>query len=478
MSSFNYYVNSSGMELIVPKGSPAPPGYSLIPTASTTNLVPVPGVTKATFTSGGKDITISIGQAIPVSGLKPKTSDPNVIYGYLQTGGTILYYDTTQYAPIKTTFFGVFNNSTTTATTASVPVVTTTANQPSSDTTTTATGSDTGPLVFVNNAGVETTVIYGGTIPALSTPKNGNTNFDVIYKIGSDYVQLSSVKQAPPLALYYGVKSKTTTVVQPVAPVSKPSDQAAQVSTGGTYVAPSGVAVQVPAGTVVPAVWSPTVVPIVAGTANNIIVAPDSTVAGVQQIEQNIETTGSPIVSDGGYYQNPDGGQIVQVPAGNPIPAAWVKVTDYITDDQKNNAIVAPAINYPPTGSPIMDAVGKILAIAGIGVIGYIGYLFVYQPKQLQAYIEKLKTIKELAVDAAYIAGAVAFLAALSFVSYEFMVSYEKTGTVGGAIGDMLAETLEFLAGVLIDTFEQLAKDLWEWIKKELTDLWNTINPF
>lgn len=336
--------------------------------------------------------------------------------------------------------------------------------------------TDTTPLTFIDPKKRETVVNFGGTVPSMASPKNGNSSFDVLYKTQDGFRQMPSTMMAVPFATYYG---KIITGTIPTAPTTiDPSSLPAQVSTGGVYVAPSGATVQVPAGVSVPAEWSQTTAVIEAGTANNIIVAPDTSQQSIQQMQQNIATTGSATVSDGGYYQNPTGGQIVLVPKGNPIPASWVKVDDYITQDQKDTAVVAPAYIPKTVGTPIMDLVGKIIGIAGIGVIGYTGYLFVYRPAELRAYIEQLKTIKELAVDSAYLAGAIAFLVGISFVSYEFLVSYEKTGTIGGAIGDMLAESLEFLVGVLIDTFEQLAKDLWEWIKKELTALWDAINPF
>lgn len=337
--------------------------------------------------------------------------------------------------------------------------------------------TDTTPLTFVDPMKRETIVNFGGTIPTMATPKNGSSSLEVLYKTPKGFIQQSSTLMAPPLSTYYG-KIQKGAIPLPPQPPPDPTSLPAQVSNGGTYIAPSGATVQVPPNVAVPADWSPTTVVITDGVANNIIVAPDTSAASVQQIQQNIDTVGSAYVSDGGYYQTPSGGSVVLVPAGNPIPQTWVSVTNYITDDQKENAIVAPADIPKTQTTPIMDAVGKILAIAGVGVIGYTGYLFVYKPAELRAYIEQLKTIKELAVDSAYLAGAIAFLVGISFVSYEFMVSYEKTGTIGGAIGDMLAESLEFLAGVLIDTFEQLAKDLWNWIKKELSELWDAINPF
>lgn len=442
--------------------------------------------------------------------------------------------------------------------------------------------TDTTPLTFVDPMKRETIVNFGGTIPTMATPKNGSSSLEVLYKTPKGFIQQSSTLMAPPLSTYYG-KIQKGTIPSPTQPPPDPTTLPAQVSNGGTYIAPSGATVQVPPNVAVPADWSPTTVPITSGTANNIIVAPDSTQAGAQQTQQyivpgadkaiNIPTdvpvpsnwtpintgisdlvpqsstpAGQIMLSPGGTYLTPSG-NIYKLPPLAPVPPGWTLVPSQLTstgtvwttagggtvfalpgseipstwlpspvayDSSKailiqNNVSLSPEgggwysdlqgnptfvpggipvpvgwrTTYAPTNSTIgtgidpafdpskaqgnappttktyfADTVSMVLGVIGMAGVGYIGYLFVTNPAAIRVYVEDLSKVKDLAIDVAAIAAAIAFLAGISFFNYEFFKAYEDTGSVAGALGQLTADTITIIVETIVTAAETLLKDL------------------
>lgn len=331
-----------------------------------------------------------------------------------------------------------------------------------------------GPQVFTGpKPGQTATVQYMGTVPMGSTPANGDATWQILYKVNGKILQMPSTAPAPPLGLYWGRVGKQFDATPPSTQLINKPIEDSKPSTGGVYVAPSGIQVQVSAGVPVPAAWTQVSPIIETGQANHILQSPFLNEVQLLAVQQSGNIRDA-YLSSGGFYQNPTGGAIVQVPEGEAVPAAWINVGDMITDEQAANAIVMPTFNLPASGStPIVDTAIKIIAIGGVAVIAYVGYLFVYKPHELQDYITRLKNIKDLAVNSVYIVAAVALLAGLSFIGYKFSEAYEEQESVGGAIGQLIADAVVFSVDIFVTTFKELALGLWDWFKTEITDLFS-----
>jgi len=303
---------------------------------------------------------------------------------------------------------------------------------------------------------------------------------------------LGGKDSVPDYSVFVGISDipKPATNSIPSAPSNDVVQSGTVISPGGNYVTSDGSTISVAPNTMIPDNWVPVVSTVFSRETNKH--------TGVVEATDYIQTTDVPE----GYetYNLPNGNYIV-VRKGLQHPASWELVQTTSNNQTDLGPTVDPFGNLPmdlvpmpsdTTTWPSLDSatLGKIIAIVGIAGISYIGYLFLFKPAQIKYFIQQFDELTSLVVDSAMLVAAIGFLVAVSFVSYEFFVSYEKTGTVGGALGDMAAKSLVEFINIFIDAVEQIGKDLldyasgaltslpgkaWGWVKDETSGAWNFI---
>lgn len=276
-----------------------------------------------------------------------------------------------------------------------------------------------------------------------------------------------------------------------VLPIEPPPPAPTQVSTGTEYMTNTGLVVQIPVGQAIPADWTP------ATTASSPDTPmPQTSVGGmylnIKTGQQEFFATGAVVPGDyvagqgevslGKTYIEVATGKVTFFPVGTYVPYTWVRVDDFsgppepVTELPKLNPTVDTSPKVVTTTTPLFDKIATAIGILGAAGVAYVGYLYVMRPNEIKQFIIRFRELKELFVDSAQLMAAIATIAGISFVGYEFFVSYSKTGTFGGALGDMTARALEEMVTIIIEVFETLAKDLWNWFKNEIVNLWDSIS--
>jgi len=185
-----------------------------------------------------------------------------------------------------------------------------------------------------------------------------------------------------------------------------------------------------------------------------------------------------PQLSKGESYTTPSGDQII-IPSGATVPLDWKPVSSVdignvvLVDDGGGIKVEpAPPVVAPPPSGTIWKIIGlAISGSAGVG-IAYLGYLAVVKPHQLTKIIENVAKTAGFIITIAEATAAVAIIAALSFVGWEFAKAMDANGNnVAAAIGSMLASTIEVFVKALVDTVETLAKDVWNFIITEIKSI-------
>lgn len=384
--------------------------------------------------------------------------------------------------------------------------------------------------VLPGSGGVQVYIAAGKPVPPGAIPTGPTVS------VGGNYTDLATgttkyyPKNAPvPNGSVY-VASTSAPAPANTLPISDQPSQSAGVSPGGSYISSSGDTIYVPAGQVIPAGWKPAStittptpgsIPFTNGSSTVYVVLNSTIIpkgyyptqpgtylykaydrSGLsfdtyQQAELLPPSGDGPIyllsfsadasavlqptteeiqeqsvTSPGGWYLS-NTGVSMYVNKGDLVPVTWN--WDTVKNAAPALTPLVPAVQ--PQTSTLVDKIAYAVGILGAVGVAYVGYLYVMKPNEIRYFLERFNELKCLFVDSAQLLAAIAVIAGISFVSYEFFTSYSKTGTFGGALGDMTARALEELAVIIIDVFEQLGKDLWDWFKKELEDLWNTIKP-
>jgi hypothetical protein len=287
-------------------------------------------------------------------------------------------------------------------------------------------------------------------------------------------------------------------------------------SGGGNYVSPSGVVVALPPGNAIPAGW--------------VLYVPGSYlfVSGTKikqvKVGDKQDINGYYPVNDGNYQisalsQSGTSADVFVVTKGEqvtgvnvcyligftgpaePPPAAPVApnsstlgiAPDPTASDPYSDAPAIPVgyvgpVAKPDPYAPIVpqekassgmgDAlllVGKIIGAVGLAGVGYTGYLILTNPEGAKVFLQRFTDLKGLIVDSMQLLLAFGIIAAIGFVSYEFTVAYNETGSVPGALASMGADAVEGFVKILVETIEDLVVDLGHWIGSEVDKLSNAI---
>lgn len=286
-------------------------------------------------------------------------------------------------------------------------------------------------------------------------------------------------------------------------------------SSGGNYVSQSGTVVALPVGSAIPDGW----VQYIPGTYTFV----SGTKIKQVKVGDKQDINGYYPANDGNYqisalsvsgmstdvFVVTKGQQVTGVnvcyligytPPTEPPPAVPVNPTssdlgiapDPTASDPYSNAPAIPEdyvgpVSKPdpyapmgPTGSDSAASGGlllasKIIAVVGLAGIGYVGYLIVTNPEGAKVFLSRFAELKELIVDSAQLLVSFGVIAAIGFISYEFILAYEKAGDVPGAIASLTASTIETFITVLVTVIEDLVVDLGKWIGDEVSKIADAI---
>lgn len=162
-------------------------------------------------------------------------------------------------------------------------------------------------------------------------------------------------------------------------------------------------------------------------------------------------------ISTGETFINPGNGAYINVPAGNPVPNLWMRVPDTEIPPSANviqAPDVATVVQQAAEQAQIASALKAIVPIVGVAGFAYIAYLIIFKPNQAKYVIERLTLTKDIVVDGAWIAVAGGILLAGGFVTYEFVSYYNHYGSVGKALEymteDVIVNTLNVIVDVLL----------------------------
>jgi hypothetical protein len=321
------------------------------------------------------------------------------------------------------------------------------------------------------------TKIYGLNGQAIDsgyapTPRNSKAVY--IYAAGTGdkriLMQLPGNVPAPPKTVLIQVTGDPPSPVTPTpspaaqqvaTPTSIPSTPAlgvAQVSDGSTYLNPSGgQLIQVPQGQPVPDLWVKQTTPPAADA--NVIQAP---FAPIPVGDNNIST--------GETFVNPGNGAYVNVPAGNVVPNAWMRVPDTEIPPSANviqGQDVAGVTQQAMQQAQLTKTITMILTGVGIAGATWLGYQIVTNPAMAAEILKKYTVLKDFVTSSAQIATALLVIVGISFGSYEFFSFYEANdGDIAATVGDMLSSALvialEATAEGIIDLVKKLAEAIWD----------------
>lgn len=272
------------------------------------------------------------------------------------------------------------------------------------------------------------------------------------------------------------------------------------VSSGQNYVAPSGTTIYLPQGQPIPGDWKP------AGQITNLEPQSPTKPIPVPKVPPPDLSAADNVVSPGGYYTMvgaptymyiyiPTG---ALVPSGFKIVNAGPQIADlpksvggyYTKGDESANIYILEGGNVPPGytlyvkspppppppkyNSNLPDAwqlAANIGAVVGVAGISYLGYLYIFKPSEIRAFIVRFEELKTLVVDSSQMLVAIGILVALSFFSYEFAVSYANKGTFTGAIADMIARGIEEFVTIFFDVLGDLIKEAWDFVIGEIKSI-------
>jgi len=310
-----------------------------------------------------------------------------------------------------------------------------------------------------------------------------NLNYEVIYVTGNAVPTSKTNWPSDNIGNVYLIGFSSVNGFGVLAETYIPSTEVR--STGTYYTDPiSGTSTYISAGATVPPGWVLT-----ASIPIDTVVTQNGGSTPVTR-QTNKHKAGGPVTSGTqtndvpvGYetYSLPNGKYIV-VPAGLQHPASWVLLNTGAGGGSNNQTDVGANVSpwgiedlVPmPVAPPDTNAgigLGTILALLGLGGIIYIGYMFWFHPNSVRAAVKAFDEFKVLFVDASQLLIALATIAALSFVSYEFWAAYQDTGSIAGALGQLAANIIETFALAFVDALEQLLKDAWNAIVKDIKSI-------
>jgi hypothetical protein len=186
-----------------------------------------------------------------------------------------------------------------------------------------------------------------------------------------------------------------------------------------------------------------------------------ATVVQAPPIPQNIASivaAGGTNLSDGGVYMNPSNKAYVQIPAGNPVPDLWIRIGDESVLPQGTPVVQMPDLNAAVKQAQVASSINAAIPIIGAAGFAYLAYLIIMKPSAAEFVISRLTAFKDVVVDSAWIAVAGGILVAGGFVSYEFYEYYNHYGTVGKALEYMTEDTITNVLGVIVDVLIGAAK--------------------
>lgn len=159
-------------------------------------------------------------------------------------------------------------------------------------------------------------------------------------------------------------------------------------------------------------------------------------------------------VSTGETFVNPGNGAYVNVPAGNVVPNEWMRVPDTEIPPSANviqAPDVATVVNQAATQAEVASVLKKLVPVLGVAGFAYLAYLIIMKPNSARQFVERLTLTKDIVVDGAWIAIAGGILAAGGFVTYEFASYYNHYGSAGKALEYMTEDVITNTLSVIID---------------------------
>jgi hypothetical protein len=323
------------------------------------------------------------------------------------------------------------------------------------------------------------TVSPSGTNPGFAPPTLSTGNY---YQTPNGLITYLASGVAVPDGWVITVNQETPIIIQtPSVPIPQTDpntpgvggsgyiDPNAQLNlVGSVWITPGGGIVYANAGSTIPADWKKSPLPFDPSKG--------------WDVGAYLPTT------TGGWYEDPTTGTKYLLASGQAIPPTYITTSSPNgPNDPTGNQVDPNGQNRETpydiatkmsnsTSSTVIPTIAKILGLLGVAGVSYVGYLYLFKPQEIRTFIMKFDELKTLIVDSAQMAIAVATIIGISFVSYEFWISYEKTGTFGGAIGDLTAKTIETLVEAGIDAIETLFLDAWEAFKTFWSN-WHPLNP-
>lgn len=338
-------------------------------------------------------------------------------------------------------------------------------------------------FVFIDSKGkVKVTLLPNQIVPPAYRPNSNDPQLTFIYIVPSMrnlMLPLPPTIPPPVGAIYVGYTNNTpkAATVNPNPPAQtidwspvNSDDPSIPVSPGQNYITPSGMTIYIAQGQPIPADWK------AAGQITNLEAMPTFPVPPPEQNPDDWTPVNSDDptlpVSPGQNYVSGDG-KTIYLAAGTLIPAGWLPITSLVD--------LEPMPTFPDdntsSGSGTLPNAWQIAAKIGtvIGVVGisYVGYLYLFKPAEIRHFLVRYEELKTLIVDTSQMLIAIGILVAISFVSYEFAVSYAAKGTFVGAIADMIARGIEEFVTILFDVLGDLIKEAWEYIVDSIKDVFS-----
>lgn len=172
------------------------------------------------------------------------------------------------------------------------------------------------------------------------------------------------------------------------------------------------------------------------------------------------------------YYINNNGTKVfIASPSSYNPPSSWSIITDLSKPLTAGLTFGNSGIVQDIVDNPTVQAVAKVIAVVGVGSIGYLTYLVIVSPDRAKKYLQQFSELKDVFYNTALLLSAFAFIAAISFITYEFALAYKQAGSVGGALGLLTANTLKVFVEAFLELIKDLVQELEDFISGEVSSI-------